>query len=142
MTTSAVNFTGAFSAEGTTTTPPVLNSGTGGGTYTLPATALAGCAINGSWTLWVFDDAGGDNGTLNNWSLSVGNGIDAGTYSHVITGPGTIGTVTESGATNSVGTASVSGLPQGENTFTVVSTSTTGCSATTTATITVGEPSW
>jgi hypothetical protein len=98
--------------------------------------------VNGSWTLWAFDDANLDTGTLNNWSLSVGNGISPGTYSHVITttGGATIGSVTNSGSNNSVGTAAVSNLDQGVNTFTVVSTSTTGCSATTTTTITVGEP--
>jgi subtilisin-like proprotein convertase family protein len=39
-----------------------------------PLSAFNGQNPNGTWTLKVIDDAGGDIGTLNSWSLSVGTG--------------------------------------------------------------------
>jgi subtilisin-like proprotein convertase family protein len=131
-------FTGSWTPEGTVNTAADLESGVDGGTYALPASVLAGCPVNGTWTLRVFDDESIFSGTLTNWAIDISGA--GGSYTHEITGPGTIGTPVLSGDGNSIATASVSGLPQGENIFTVVSTSSTGCSATTTTTITVGEP--
>jgi subtilisin-like proprotein convertase family protein len=138
ITTGVSPFTGSWTPEGTINTPADLASGVGGGTYALPASVLAGCPVNGTWALWVFDDDGAFAGTLTNWAIGISGA--GGSYTHEITGPGTIGTPVLSGDANSIATASVSGLPQGDNIFTVVSTSSTGCSATTTTTITVGEP--
>lgn len=107
-------FTDTYLPEGTVTTPPNLTGGAGGGTYagTIPATSLSGCPINGSWSLWVFDDVLTDPGTLNDWSLSVGTG-----YTHTHTGPGTISSITYTGAGNITGTSTVSGLPVGTSSF-------------------------
>lgn len=52
ITTGTAPFTGEFQAEG--------------GTF---AATYDGEAINGDWTLSIFDDAGGDTGTLNSWSI-------------------------------------------------------------------------
>jgi subtilisin-like proprotein convertase family protein len=136
ITTAFAPMTGNWSPEGT------VDGVTNVGTTTLPTTNLVGCPVDGTWNLRVFDNTEGDFGTLIDWSLSVGNGINAGTYSHVITttGGATIGSVSNSGPNSSVGTAAVSNLDAGVNTFTVVTTSTTGCSATTTTTITAGVP--
>lgn len=53
-------------------TPITSGSAPFSGTYTPedPFTNLNGCDINGTWTLIVDDDASGDNGTLNGWSIT------------------------------------------------------------------------
>jgi subtilisin-like proprotein convertase family protein/subtilisin family serine protease len=51
-------FTGTFRPEGSL---GVLNGKTG-------------AAVNGSWTLEISDTAGGDTGTLNNWTLTISSG--------------------------------------------------------------------
>jgi hypothetical protein len=66
------NISGEWRAEGgefVAVTDPWL------GANALPATALsgfsgfAGSSANGDWTLFIYDDAGGDVGTLNSWSI-------------------------------------------------------------------------
>jgi len=53
ITSGSAPFTGNFSPEG-----GVLSG------------ALVGCTANGLWSLQVYDDAGGDQGTINNWSIT------------------------------------------------------------------------
>ncbi len=129
ITTGVEPFTGTFTPEGTITTAPNLASGTGGGTYNLPATAIDGCPINGDWTLRVFDDFSIDAGTLNNWSLSITEPLN---YTQTITGPGVVSAVTYSGANNSVASAIVSDAPIGENEYTITVTDANGCSSSST----------
>jgi subtilisin-like proprotein convertase family protein len=61
-------FTGNFAPEGTITGVPNTSIYT-----TLPTGDLNGCAINGTWTLWVFDDVGVDLTFIDSWSLNIGN---------------------------------------------------------------------
>ena len=60
--------------EGTLTTAPDRTGAIFNGNYNsvVPASALSGAAINGSWTLGVFDDNFNfTTGTLQSWSLSI-----------------------------------------------------------------------
>lgn len=129
VTSGTAPFTGTFLPEGSITSSPNLASGIGSGTYNLPATAINSCPINGTWTLWVFDDAGLDVGTLNNWSLNITEPFN---YTQTITGPGVVSAVSYSGANNSVANAIVSDAPIGENEYTVTVIDINGCSSSST----------
>ncbi|MEO8591239.1 MAG: LamG domain-containing protein, partial [Flavobacteriales bacterium] len=133
------DITGTWSPEGTVTTPPVL-TGAGpasGGTFAIPATPLAGCPVNGTWTLFVGDDAGLDQGSVTNFQLSIARAL-VGNYTMAVTaGTGTFGATSYSGANNSVGAIGVTNMPVGPNTYTVTTTSPTGCQTTSQASITV-----
>ena len=67
VTAGAAPFTGTFKPEGTLTA-----STYGAFTMTPTVTTLAAFAAgqNGTWKLVVFDDAGGDSGTMLGWSMS------------------------------------------------------------------------
>ncbi len=125
ITLGSAPFTGTFRPEGTITTAPNLTGAAFGGTYNLPATPIDGCPVSGNWTLRVFDDAAGDVGTLQNWELSIFS--PGGTFTHAISGPGNIGTLTTSGADNQNGEVTISGLPFGINQFTYTVTTPQGC---------------
>ncbi|MBL7944332.1 MAG: T9SS type A sorting domain-containing protein, partial [Flavobacteriales bacterium] len=127
--TSAGLVTGSWNYEGSVTVVPAFNSGTGGGTYTLPAVALSGCPVSGTWTLYTFDDANLDVGAVNSWSLSVAEGTPSGTYTHSYTGPGVFGPTSYSGAANSQGDVAVTGLTAGSQLYDVVVTDVNGCSS-------------
>jgi subtilisin-like proprotein convertase family protein len=128
LTTSATNiigsggnntapFTGTYRPEGTISTPPASN------TFSLPTTAINGCPIDGIWTLKVFDAVSGDNGTLNNWSLSITESF----YQHQISGPGTIQTAI-SGVNNNTATGTITNAPIGNNAYITKITDVAGCS--------------
>jgi len=119
ITSGSAPFTGTFRPEGTITGVPNTDIYT-----TLPTTAINGCPVSGEWTLRVFDDAGGDVGTLNNWSISLTNN---GNFTHALSGPGTIGTVTYGGANNSNGSFDVTGIPLGVNEYIYNVTTVSGC---------------
>jgi subtilisin-like proprotein convertase family protein len=127
ITSGTAPFTGTFRPEGTIT-------GTNTNTYGLPTTAINGCPVSGQWRLRVFDDAAGDLGTLNNWSLSLTNN---GNFTHTLTGPGTISPVTYSGANNANGSFNTSLLPIGSNQFIYNVTTVSGCSKTDTVAVKV-----
>lgn len=136
-------FTGTYRPEGTTGTAPdrtdaSATSGTPVGTYNavIPAGALSGCPINGTWTLRAFDDAGFDTGTIDSWALSVSDPAIQ-IYTHTITGPGTISAVTYSGVNNVTGTVTVTGAPVGANIYTLTTTQASGCSISSPVTVTV-----
>ncbi|TGE20403.1 hypothetical protein E5K00_20620 [Hymenobacter aquaticus] len=133
ITAGTAPFTGTYAPEGTTATAPGLASGTGtpAGTYTLPATALNGAAINGDWKLYVYDDASGDTGTLVNWSLSIS---DPSISPTTLTGPGTISAPAVSGTTS---TFTVTGAPVGSNAYTIETANAGGCSTSATRTVNV-----
>jgi subtilisin-like proprotein convertase family protein len=71
ITTGVAPFTGEFRAEG----GAFGGADVWAGAEVLPATALvdlagfAGGGANGDWRLAIFDDAGGDVGVLNSWSI-------------------------------------------------------------------------
>ncbi len=131
------NISGTWSPEGTVTTAPALASGVSGGSYSLPATALAGCPVNGTWTLFVGDDVSGDPATITNFQLSI-SGALTGNYTMAVTGgTGTFGATSYSAANNSVGAIGVTNMPVGTNTYTVTTTAPSGCTTTSTASITV-----
>ena len=146
ITTGSAPFTGTFAPEGGIATPPDRTgaSSVGGvpsGTYSavIPAAALDGSPINGTWTLRVFDDASGDVGTLNSWSLSISDPGIAPVYTHTVTGPGTVSAVTYSGANNATGTVTVTGAPVGSNTYTLgtAASGNSSCMASSTSTVAV-----
>lgn len=62
-----------------------------------------------------------------------------GTYTHTLTGPGTIGPAVVSGPNNSSVSFSVTGIPAGVNTYTLTSTDATGCSKVSTVAVTVNQ---
>jgi hypothetical protein len=112
-----------------------LNSGVNiPGIGNLPS--IAGCPVNGEWTLWVRDVAsiGGlfpsaTAGNLTNWQLQITE-PGTGDYSHeVVSGPGTYGTSVLSGTSNSVAQSSISDLnvPGGNLSWTVRTTAPSGC---------------
>jgi len=84
---------------------------------------LSGCSMNGTWTLLVADDAGGDTGTLLDWSITFNNTLN---YSWA---PAT----GLSATTGSVVTAN----PTATTTYTITGTDGSGCSATRTITVNV-----
>ena len=119
-------FTGTYRPEGTITTLPVLTGGTGGGSYSLPATALNGCSVSGNWTLWAFDDATGNLGTITSWGLVVNTPqIYTSAFSG---GSGTIGSVSYSAPQNANASASVTAPTVGLNTYQTTS-SVGGCTS-------------
>jgi subtilisin-like proprotein convertase family protein len=121
--------TGNYMMEGTVLTSPATLSGTGTLNYpSVVYTPINGCPVNGTWTMFVGDDASGDVPTLNSWSLTVIQpGI--GNYTDAFSGPGTFGTTTYSGANNSTGTTTVTGLTPGTYVFSVTTTDATGCTS-------------
>ena len=125
----AAPFTSTYRPEGTITTVPDVTGAAGGGNYlVIPAIALNGASIDGAWSLRVFDDNGGTSGTLVNWSLSIAKQMGGG-YTTVVNGPSAIGPVTYSGTNNSIATAVVT-PPAGTQVYTVTTTDSKGCSAT------------
>ena len=62
-----------------------------------------------------------------------------GTYSHTLTGPGAIGAPVVSGANNANVSFTVTGIPAGVNTYTLVTTDGLGCSKTSTVNVTVNQ---
>jgi subtilisin-like proprotein convertase family protein len=140
----AAPFTGIYAPEGTVGTAPDRTDAstvgsTPSGTYNavIPAGALSGCPINGTWTLKVFDDAGIDVGTINSWALSINDPAIAPLYTHTITGPGTVSAVTYSGAGNATGTVTVTGAPVGANVYTLTTYQSGNCPRVSTVTVTV-----
>lgn len=131
------NITGTWSPEGSLSTAPALNSGTGGGSYSLPATSLTGCPVNGTWTLFVGDDVTGDIPTITNFQLEV-TGTLTGNYTMAVTsGTGTFSATTYSGTNNSVGDISVTDMPLGSNNYVVTTTAPSGCTTTSNVSVTV-----
>jgi subtilisin-like proprotein convertase family protein len=89
--------------------------------------ALNGSPINGAWTLFVGDDAGGDLGTLVNWSIA----FQAPTVNY---------TWAPAAGLSSTTTASTVATPATTTTYTVTATNSCGCSGTASSTITVQAP--
>ncbi len=132
-------YTATYAPEGGISTAPDRTGAAASGNYNaiIPASAIVGAAINGAWTLRVFDDAGGDAGTLLNWSLAISEPTLA-PYTFAITGPGTVSAVTYTvNGTN--GTVTVTDAPVGGNLYTITTTDLAGCTATTTHTVTVAN---
>jgi subtilisin-like proprotein convertase family protein len=105
ITAGVAPFTGNFVPEGTISTPPNLANPActaPAGLYAIPAAPLLGCPINGTWSLWVFDDAGSDLAFIDQWSLVIG-GCQY-SYSFNVTPP-----VTLIGTTIATNTMSVTG---------------------------------
>ncbi|MEI2740391.1 MAG: T9SS type A sorting domain-containing protein [Chitinophagaceae bacterium] len=90
------------------------------------------CAGAGNWQLSITDNAAGDVGSLVDWQI-----LGPGGYTHTLTGPGTITQNPSTGLGNSTGNFTVTNLPAGINTFTLVSTDGIGCSVSSTVTATV-----
>jgi len=89
--------------------------------------ALNGSPINGTWTLFVGDDVGGDIGTLLNWSIA----FQAPTVTY---------TWAPAAGLSSTNTASTVATPTATTTYTVTATNSCGCSGTATSTVTVQAP--
>lgn len=123
-------FTGTYRPEGTISTAPDRAGAAFGGNYNavIPASALNGASINGSWTLRVFDDGFGTTGTLTGWTLTI---TKPGAYVTVFNGPGSFGSVVPGGgATNTAPTVVVT-PPAGVNSYTATTTDAIGCQGTT-----------
>lgn len=124
-------FTGTYRPEGTTATAPAANS------YSLPAAALNGTPVNGTWTLHVFDNTSSDMGTLNSWSLEISNP----TTTSTLVGPAGA-TISGPVVSGSASTFTVSNAPVGANGFTLTTTdNTTSCATTNSFTVTSTETS-
>lgn len=87
--------------------------------------------INGNWTLNISDNAGSDLGDLVSWSLAF-----VTPYTHVITGPGTLGAYT-CNSDCSDASVTVSNSPAGTQTYTVVTTTPDGCTVSATTSVSV-----
>jgi subtilisin-like proprotein convertase family protein len=85
--------------------------------------ALAGCPINGNWTLFIQDEWQIDDGYVFDWSLDFGGTVN----------PGSVGTVTWN---NSV-TNNVPFTPSTTTTYTATATTAAGCVGTDQVTVTV-----
>lgn len=94
------------------------------------------CAAAGNWTLTISDNGLGDIGTLVDWAIL---GPGTGNYTHTLTGPGTITQNAPTGANNSTGNFSVTGLPAGNQTFILTSTDVLGCSVSTSVSVLVNQ---
>ena len=90
------------------------------------------CAGAGNWVLNIADNASLDVGALIDWQI-----LGPGGYTHTLTGPGTITQNPSTGPGNSTGNFTVTNLPAGINTFTLVSTDGIGCSVSSTVTATI-----
>ncbi len=90
--------------------------------------------VNGNWTLTISDNATSDFGDLINWSLSF-----ATFYSHVVAGPGTIGSVGCLNSDCSNANSIVTNAPAGTNVYTVTTTSPDGCTISAQKTVTVNS---
>ncbi|MEO8771800.1 MAG: proprotein convertase P-domain-containing protein, partial [Ferruginibacter sp.] len=86
---------------------------------------LTGTPINGSWSLWIADDAAGDIGTLNNWSITFTN---QNTYTYVWSPAAGLS------ATNIL---NPNACPAASTTYSLTVTNSCGCPATANATVTV-----
>jgi subtilisin-like proprotein convertase family protein len=141
ITTGTSPFTGTFIPEGSISTAPDRTGAAGGGNYNLviPANALNGASIDGTWSLRVFDDANSTTGTIVSWSLSVTKQTGTG-FTTVVNGSPTIGAVAYSGIFNSIATSVVT-PPAGTNNYTVTTTDEDGCSATSNQVTLVVKPS-
>ncbi len=69
LSTGVAPFTGTFAADGISTNPPAGFTQTDA---TFASFITNSPAVNGSWSLGVRDNAAGDGGSVNNWSLSLG----------------------------------------------------------------------
>ncbi len=69
LSTGVAPFTGTFAADGISTNPPAGFTQTDA---TFASFITNSPAVNGSWSLGVRDNAAGDGGAVNNWSLSLG----------------------------------------------------------------------
>ena len=125
ITTGTQPFTGNFSPEGTLAGTPNL-TGAVTGSYVLPATNLTGCPVNGSWSLFVGDDATTDIGTITNFQLVITGLTATKNFTAVFTGPTVVGAPVYSGANNSVATATTTAGSSG--TYSVTVTGANGCS--------------
>ncbi|GGG43988.1 HYR domain-containing protein [Bizionia arctica] len=95
---------------------------------------LVGSDIDGQWRLHIYDNGGGDEGELEDWSLDIIR--PGGNYTTTITGPGTVGAITYSGPSNSIATATVT-PPVAEGTYTYTATTTDSNSTTATDTFVI-----
>jgi subtilisin-like proprotein convertase family protein len=94
------------------------------------------CTAAGTWTLNVSDNASLDNGILHDWGIILG-----GTFTHTLTGPGTIINNGATGTNGSVANYSVSNIPGGNQTYVLTSTDAMGCSVSTNIAVTInGAP--
>ena len=89
---------------------------------------LNGSPINGTWTLFIGDDFGGDIGTFLNWSIA----FQAPTVNY---------SWAPAAGLSSTNTASTVATPAATTTYTVTATNSCGCSGTATSTVTVQAPS-
>ncbi|MCB0769954.1 MAG: proprotein convertase P-domain-containing protein, partial [Flavobacteriales bacterium] len=127
-------FSGVYGTEGLDLITAPANGGS-----PIPAAALSGCPVDGTWRLFIRDDAGGDTGNLTSWGISLsGSAPLVGNYSTVFSG-GTVGAPSYSGTNNETATATESSVPSGSTIYTAVVTSPNGCSTTETLTL-VGNP--
>ncbi|MEY3050928.1 MAG: hypothetical protein RLY31_713 [Bacteroidota bacterium] len=77
ITAGAAPFTGSYRPEGRQNVSSCNPSNLGAlGTHTFGSTFTSGSA-DGTWYLRLFDNAGGDSGTLNSWSISFSGGAAA-----------------------------------------------------------------
>ncbi len=131
------NISGNFSPEGDINTVPNPASGLFGGSYSLPATPLAGCPVNGTWTIAIGNDNFSSSATFTGWSLTVEKTI-AGNYSHAFSGSGSLSAVGYEGANDALGSVQLTAPPSGTHSYTILTTSPiTGCTASNSVNVTV-----
>jgi len=123
-------FTGTYRPEGTITTAPDRAGNFIGGNYNavIPANALSGAPITGSWSLRIFDDGFGTSGTLTSWALSI---TKPAAYSTVFSGPGSFGAIVPGGGITNTTPSVVVTPPAGVNSYTATTTDALGCQGTT-----------
>jgi subtilisin-like proprotein convertase family protein len=92
------------------------------------------CSTAGNWVLNATDGAGGDVGTLIDWSIIAPAPAN---YLHTLTGPGTISAPVLTGTNNATATFSVTNIPAGNHTYVFTSTDGNGCSVSTNVSVLV-----
>ncbi len=106
-------FTGSFTPQGT------------GGDFS----SFNGVTMNGSWCLWVADDAAGDVGSISNWSITLSHQNLPPTY-----------TWTPTAGLSATNTLTPTACPASSTTYTLTATNSCGCTATATIPIIVTQP--
>jgi subtilisin-like proprotein convertase family protein len=127
--TGAVPFTGTFAADGVATNPPAGFTQTDATFASFIANTIS---PNGTWSLGARDIAGGDVGTIQNWSLSLGYN----TLAPIPSAGLTFAWSPAAGLSNTT-TNPVAASPAVSTTYTVVVTNASGCTGTASIPITV-----
>ncbi len=130
MTTTTPPASGTYApTNNATTADPFAAPGPGSMPASTPALTDFGSGnMNGTWNLFVVDDASGDIGSIGSWSLVF----------EIANDPSTTYTWSPASGLNVTTGTNVTATPASTTVYTITGTNSSGCSGTTTSTVTVG----